>query len=288
MLFAFWHVIYIYGWSVVESVESKTWLWGDSQAFTGIEQEHWQGDKPLFSQAQHGNGFQDLVLFSDRLPENTETLIAFGPLYYRVNNDRNQGGLSSSGLLSIYEAWQSPSINISLPSSILNNVRKEFSVKSILSTEHSYYGDSNKVGARTWYLKNIDSLCRSIPLDPVFTFKDKWLVHSLDVVHQKSEVLHLFVFPMVDEVSATSFSRVEDHYHLMLDSLARRYQLKRDTIRIEFEGYPYYDATHLMHSSAKTMTAKLSEEMKGKNSSSIIVVEYDYPAMPSAAVVEGY
>jgi hypothetical protein len=270
-----WHVVFMNGWEVTEKLSPKTWIWGDSQVFTGIVESDWVGSAALFSKAEHGNGYQDLLLFAERLPTESKVVIGFGPLFYRVNPDRNQGGFSLDGIEAL---WSDSEVNGGIKQFALNlkhNFESEFSVSAFSGNDHKYFYSKPNLKARRTYVDRVDSICLNSNCALKFEFKDYWLSKAMHIAHKKSSVLHIIALPVSKELSETSFSSVLAHYDAQLNSLSSRFNLPIHRLEVVFDEDPFYDATHLTYTAAQKVTQSISNYLENEPSQ-LLSIEYTF------------
>jgi len=90
-----------------ESAENTIFIWGDSQAYQGInlEQLGQLTGKRVLSAARHGAGIYDFLVFAEEVPENATVIIALSrPVQLRrKEKDRNWSGISLTALFDLYK-----------------------------------------------------------------------------------------------------------------------------------------------------------------------------------------
>ncbi|MFQ5427967.1 MAG: hypothetical protein ACE5EZ_03200, partial [Thermodesulfobacteriota bacterium] len=90
-----------------ESADNTIFIWGDSQAYQGLNLKEIQRitGKRVLSAARHGAGIYDFLVFSQKVPSNSSVIVALSkPVQLRrKQKDRNWSGLSLNSLLALYK-----------------------------------------------------------------------------------------------------------------------------------------------------------------------------------------
>ena len=269
-----WHLIFLYGWELEERVNHPVWLWGDSQVYTGIHLDEFSIGQSVFSRAQHGLGYQDLISFTSRLPFCNRTVVGFGPLYYRFRPDRSQGGFTINSICASIEANRSGLLGHSLVKSIYFNFKSEFSFSSLMSQDHEFYQGTSTLRQLKRQVKEIDSICSTSDFDEAYELKDKWLYRSVDALDKKADTLQILVLPVSRLLAKSAFSKVIAHHHEVLKILSEKHSLSIDTMSIRVDERLFHDATHLSASATRIMSSEISEVLKSKGNV-ILVVQLD-------------
>ena len=181
-----WHLFYINYWTFLEKIDSRTWIWGDSQMVQGLDPMQLELRKPHFSLARHGNGYFDLISFAHRIPENSDVILGLGPLYYRYQRDRSQSGYQLDAMKALLEVNKSKAFSVDFDVIIKNIRRQEFSFQYLNSFNHGKYSDEPDSTKRSKYIRDIIDVIDQNKFDDLFEFKDRWLHHSMSEIEGKN------------------------------------------------------------------------------------------------------
>jgi len=269
-----WHLMFMNYWSILDSIEKRTWIWGDSQMVQGIDPKWLDLDKPPFSIARHGNGYFDLISFSHRLPNEAEAIVGFGPLYYRYRKDRSQAGFQWEALTALYEVFESKAFEVNPKEILRNNVYHEFSTRNFTSDGHGRYSNQPDSLKRLEYIDNIIEVIHKNEFDALFQLKDKWLLHSIAEMNEKSNRLIIISWPVCDQLYGTEFIKIQHHYDSVLYEISDQYTMPLDTLSIVVEQDPFHDATHFADHAVNSVTERMRDELKSKTGNRIFVIRF--------------
>ncbi|NRA92477.1 MAG: hypothetical protein HRU26_07285, partial [Psychroserpens sp.] len=138
--------------------EDAVFIWGDSQAYQGIDIPELANtlDKEVYSAANHGAGVYDFLVFTQQVPENSEVIVAISNLVQvrRKEKDYNRSGFSFWSMKSLYqngyslnELFSISKLNIKPRRNILASTKLypySDSIQKILPISHfeKYFNDS--------------------------------------------------------------------------------------------------------------------------------------------------
>lgn len=116
--------------------ENTVFIWGDSQAYQGIDLERLSEKSGLnvYSAAKHGAGVYDFLVFAKNVPEKCNVLVAISKpaILRRKDSDYNMSGLNISALCFLYmNNYSIPEINKIIVHNI-SNLKELFVKKSYL------------------------------------------------------------------------------------------------------------------------------------------------------------
>lgn len=270
-----WHLFFMNYWSILESIEERTWIWGDSQMVQGLDPNQLEQEKPTFSFARHGNGYFDLVSFSHRIPKKSDVIVGFGPLFYRYRNDRSRAGFQLDAIKALFEVTESKAFEVKTTSILRNNVYHEFSVSNLDSDVHRRYSNKADSLKRLDYIDKILKVISKNEFSRLFEFKDRWFKHSISEIQGKSNRLTIISWPVCDQLLITDFNMIQNHYDSVLMDISNEFELPIDTVIVNVETDPFHDATHFSHHAVSLVTNRIQKELIEKSNSRIIVIRFN-------------
>jgi len=275
ILIVLWHLLFMNYWRFLDFQNPRVWLWGDSQTYQAIDLEKWNGDE-LFSSAEHGSGYQDLVSFSERLPNKSFSIVGLGPMYYRVNSDRNTGGLSiecSQVMIEHARRFDDPFIDLLLE--FRKNFVHEYSLSWITSINHKLYPDSVNFKKRNSFINRFRENCRENDFQEIFNFKDSLLTNALSRISGKSSRMIVLILPIHPNAYVADCDLVTNHFNEKVLELSKQLNLELDTLNISLKEDVFYDATHFKGSFASEFTSMLSSKLRSTQSRSILIIQLE-------------
>lgn len=242
----------------------------------GLDPKWLELDREPFSFSRHGNGYYDLVSFSHRIPNNSNTIVGFGPLFYRYRNDRSQAGFQIEAMEALAEVYKSNAFDVNLMEIIRNNVFHEFSTKNFESDGHGRYSNQADSIKRLEYIDNILNVIDKHDFDALFELKDKWFLHSISEMTAKSNQLAVISWPVCDQLLDTEFNLIQNHYDQVLTAVSKEFEMPLDTLLIKVEIDPFHDATHFSDQAVNKVTDRMREELKNQSGNRIFVIRFNH------------
>lgn len=270
-----WHVLYMNYWNLKKATGTSLWMWGDSQLYQAIQKHHWQREADIWFDSEHGYGYQDLISFSQRVPNEVKVLVSFGPMFYRVSSDRNLGGLCFECSKSLFDFHDRVDDGKSVRESLLKNMRQEYSLDIFQDVVNYPYPDSVNWDKRKAYVANIQSVIDNNDLEPIYQFKDSILDHTIRLINQRASRLLLLSLPVVDTLYQTNFSQVSEHYEMKLLSIQENLGFKLDTLTVTYEQDPFYDATHFNKTILLKFNKTLIRYWNNLEENTLLIVELE-------------
>jgi len=274
LIVGLWHLLFVNLFGVIDSVDSKLWLWGDSQVYAGINPDKLDHNKPVFSVADHGLGFQDLLMFSKRVPDDATALVGFGPLYYRYNQDRSSGGLSFESIESLFRARFDYGLDLDLYGILRRNVAEEFSVDAGSPSKHTFFKNEPNLRKRDKFIRSLGMMPDQDQFQQIFQFKDEYLFRSLDVLDTKTNTWHMLSLPLSADLEETAFNRIQQHFDSVLQEVSSRYNMPLDTLFISVAGDEFYDATHFTQSAAERVSPLVGRALTSNTKKRILIIRF--------------
>jgi hypothetical protein len=220
---------------------NSLFIWGDSQAYQGIDLRVLESktNKTVYTAARHGAGVYDFLVFAEKVPSNSDVLVAISkPVQLRRKEmDSNRSGISLFGLKSLLNNNYSGREIIQI---IKKNVKP---INLFLSNTYMYkYTDSIIFGEPIELFENI---YKTIPS----YLKDKQNLYSEGINKLKSKNCRIYLidFPyheLLNEIENNSPIKSQtDSFFKKIRTEANC--IKIDCLNLKTEKQVMHDLTHL-------------------------------------------
>lgn len=268
-------------WFVFPTLKNLTgdyvWIWGDSQIYQGLAlDKDFIGMQP-HSFAEHGSGYQDLIVFTDRVPSKSRVVVGYGPLFYRYRSDRSSGGLTPNGVSVLLEASRIEMGDFSLNKKLRANLNRVFSLGAFDQPNFTgFYPNRVNFEKRRNYLNDLRQLVSKVDMTRVYPLKDSVLNMAIAQLESKETDFILIGFPVCMDQQQPKFDPIMAHYSQSLKSISVDFELPMDTLKINFDHDPFYDATHLQEKAARKVTSELQNFIIQNPRTRIILISLTY------------
>jgi len=251
-----------------KNADNSLFIWGDSQTYQGIDLDilKHKTKRSIYSAAQHGAGLYDFLVFADKVPSNSDVLVAISkPAQLRKKErDRNRSGISIFALKELLnhnyswlEIFQISTKNIK-PS-------KHFSSVSYLYD----YSDTIVLGNEP--IESFEDIYR---VEPSY-LKDKQNLYLKGVEKLKSKncKIYLIGFPyhkILKDVESNSPIK-KQVVGLFKEMFNEANSSQIDTLILNTDKQVMHDLTHLNNYGAKQVSEFIVKCIKKQGSRTIFV-----------------
>lgn len=232
---------------------NAVFIWGDSQAYYGIDIEELSNtlERKVYTAANPGAGVYDFLVFTEQVPKNSQVIVSISKLVQirRKENDFNRGGLSLWALKKLHDNGYS--LN-EIRSIIQLNLKPRSHIAE--STNLFDYSDSMEIGLPISHFKNYYSEVPSF-------------------LHQKQNLYLTGIENLIKKNCKIAF--LEFPYHSKLKNIESQSQIKKktedlkyeigslfnsfkvDTVKLDSNKNIFKDLSHLNSVGAKDLSEKL-------------------------------
>lgn len=251
-------------------IEDSIFVWGDSQAFRGINLSYLSKltNKKVFSSAHHGAGIYDFLVFTHKVKAGSTLIISFPKLAFirPKQRDYNKSGISLRALRLMYE--NNYSFN-ELKEILFINLKPEKNI----NRKNELYPLKEKIIVTGLISKIEKSLNQSSHF-----IDDKLHLYLKGVEILKDKKCRIII---VEYPSHPKLSQAEKKYHIFdkiektAISIRKRLELKNiNKAVLKHDLELFNDATHLNEIGANLLTEKLSKILSSNRDTFIKVSEY--------------
>lgn len=248
-------VVYIAAYSAVRAAyirsldlpENALYVWGDSQGYLGLDLQRLSEltERPVLSFATHGSGMNDLYVFADSVPADSDVLICAGlPMLIReTDRDFHRSGLSLRGILGMVRgpySWKNLWYVFRMNRDPLNVVVRQESPAAYPVTEtpslkrrEAYAIDDESMELPAFYLQRI----------PLFR-------GGIDVLESKGCHVTIVPFPL----SAANSQRRWEKLYEEFRPLEGEHVILADHPRLSTDRNLMYDISHFNSDGREEMT----------------------------------
>ncbi len=251
----------------IEDPEGSLFIWGDSQAYHGIDMElmHQLTHKKIFTAAQYGAGMYDFLIFAEKVPSKSEVIVALSkPTLIRgILMDRNKASISLSALITLL----SNNYSISHTFTILKNNLTPSRVFS-QDTQMYPYSDTLVFTEPTSLFENFYNTAPNH-----FADKQEIMLTAVKTLKQKNCKISFVEFPyhpIVQEIEHQSEIKVKTE-QFKNEILNLFEETVIDTLYLNDEIEIMYDLTHLNETGASTLTQELVESMNTQEHTTLYI-----------------
>jgi hypothetical protein len=237
-----YHLIFDYLYNKKEK-DNSIFIWGDSQAYQGIDLERLREKTGLnvYSAAKHGAGVYDFLVFANMVPENSTVLVAISKpcILRRKDSDYNMSGLSISSLYNLY-------LNNYSILEITKIAKNNISSLNELFVEKSYlYPLKNQI----IITEKLESIKKVYKVKPGYV-KDKINLYlkGLQVLENKGCKIKLIYFPYekaLKEVEKSSEINELNTIHNIIIHKFKNLNIEIVNLNLTKDKRVFYDFTHL-------------------------------------------
>lgn len=238
--------------------EDSLFIWGDSQTYQGIDLKELKNKtgKEIHTTARHGAGVYDFLVFVEKVPENSEVLIAISkPVQLRRKEmDRNRSGISLYALKSLLNnnySW----------SEIFQILRKnKRPTRLFLSNTTMYdYADSITIGEPIELFENIYKTVPSYLND-----KQNLYIEGIKQLKSKRCKIYLIDFPYHKLLNGIeNNSPIKNQTDVFFEKIRIEANcIKLDSLYLNSEKQVMHDLTHLNCYGAKQVSEFIGEKIK--------------------------
>ena len=251
------------------SDKNAIFIWGDSQAYHGIDLEELSAitNKNIYSSAFHGAGVYDFLLFTERISPNSKVIVSISKLVQirRKENDFNRSGLSLGALNKLHEYNYSFEEIVQILKMNLKPKRNIFKETSLYPYKDSIEIKHNLSHFKSYYEKIPEFL------------NDKQSLYLLGIKNliDKNCIISFIEFPShkdLENIEKCSPARhqirgLNKKILLMFD------KCQIDSITINKERNIYKDYSHLNCLGAKDLSNKLGVKIDKQKNTTIYVAK---------------
>ena len=251
------------------SDKNAIFIWGDSQAYQGIDIEELSNitKKNVYSSAHHGAGLYDFLLFTQQVAKNSEAIVSISKLAQirRKENDFNRSGLSLWGLIKLYEN------NYSLEE-IIYIFKMNLKPKKNIYKETSLYAYKDSIEIQH-NLSHFKSYYQKIP-EFLNDKQSLYLIGIKNLINKNCKISFI-EFPShqdLENIEKDSPAQQEiEGFKKKILLLFDGYQI--DNIAINKERNVFKDFSHLNCLGAKDLSQKLGIKMETQENTTLYVVK---------------
>ena len=223
--------------------------------------------RPVYSGAHHGAGVYDFLMFTERVPRNSEVIMSISKFAQirEKRYDYNRSGLSFWALRELYNNNYSASEITTL---VANNLRPRNHVVSDIVL----YEDSDSMEIAKGSIERIKSYYKDAPT--YLTDKQRLYIVGIKNLVSKNCKISFVEFPchpMVDDIENQS-PIIEKTEHFKHDVISLFKEVQVDTLVLSKEKNIYQDLSHLNSRGAKDLSEKLGERMKKSERTTLYIV----------------
>lgn len=252
--------------------DNAYFIWGDSQTYFGIDLVNLQelSKKRTNSAAFQGASIYDFLVFSKRVPDNSNVVISISKLsqIQWKRHERNSSDFSISGLTKLYNA------NYSLEQ-LFSIVKKNKRPKNLyIKNENSFL------------YPHLDSLTLSLPVGHFEKYyekipeyideKQKLFLEGIKTLKSKNSKITFIEFPYHPilqkiELESPIYPRTQQFKQ---DIAALFEEFKFDTIRINDKENMMYDLSHLNKFGAEEFSTEVTTKLSQQKKTTMYIVEW--------------
>ena len=251
------------------SDKNAIFIWGDSQAYQGIDIEELSNitKKNVYSSAFHGAGVYDFLLFTERVSTNSVVIVSISKLVQirRKEKDFNRSGLSFWALKQLYDNNYSIEEIIAIFKLNLKPKRNIFKTTNLYT-----YKDSMQIGQE---LSHFRSYYKTIP-DFLHEKQNLYLLAIQNLINKNCKISFL-EFPVYSDLKdlekeSPANQKIEELKNNML-LLFDDCQI--DSIEINKDINIFEDLSHLNCVGAKDLSEKLGIKMGKQENTTLYIAK---------------
>lgn len=242
----------------ISNADKPIFIWGDSQTYQGLNLKILQTElnRNIYSAAIHGAGIYDFLIFTEKVPDSSEVIIAISKLVQlrRKERDRNKSGLSLFALKAL-------SINNYSNNEILSIIKRNIKPPKLFSSKSSLYKYSDSI---TMYppVSSLEMVYKEIPI--YLSDKQELYIKGITNLKYKGCKITFIEFPYHQkliniEKKSVVFYETES-FKGRISRIFNDFEI--DSIYIEKDGQIMHDLTHLNELGASILSSKLSLKLK--------------------------
>jgi len=251
--------------------ENSFYIWGDSQAYHGLNIETIKSTTKIktYSGAKHGAGMYDFLFFASKVPEKSKVILAISKTIQlrRIDVDYHLSGLNFSALIDLFNKEYPLFI---IKKTFVNNLKpKKFFSEDLIA------------------FPCLDTLTIKEPLaifKKIFSKTPTYLINKQNLykrgiellIAKKCKIIYI-EFPYheslqkIEKVSPTR--KYTQNFKI---ELSKQYHISPfDTLIISKKINPMYDYTHLNVIGANLVSEKISDLIIKNKWNSFLIVELD-------------
>lgn len=251
------------------SEKDAVFIWGDSQAYQGLDLRRLSSttNREFYTSAHHGAGVYDFLVFTERVPNNSEIIVAISKLVQvrRKENDYNRSGLSIWALKQLF-------INNYSIGELATIIRKNFKPRSTVSesTEMWAYADTMKVQLP---LSHFRSYYEAVP--PFLEDKQNLYLVGIENLIAKNCKITLIELPFHEELenieNQSPIKKKTDDFINRVENLFE--SLEIDTIQLMRDSNIFSDLSHLNCVGADDLSKKLGERLLEREQTTLYIAQ---------------
>jgi hypothetical protein len=249
------------------SNKEAIFIWGDSQAYQGIDLNKLSQvtGKMVYTSAHHGAGVYDFLHFVDQVPDNSELVISISKLSQvrRKDKDYNRTGLSFWALKQLYENDYSLKEVFTI---LKLNMKPK---RNILQSTQLYpYSDSMNTGLP---LSHFKSYYQEVP--EFLSKKQNLYITGVEKLIQKNCKITFVEFPFQKQLrTIENESPIRQKTENFVNEIGNLFKtFKTDTIKLDKSKNIFNDYSHLNCFGAKDLSKKLGENLLKSKSTTLYI-----------------
>lgn len=255
-------------------INSKTsnnslFIWGDSQAFQGIDLKILKHttNKDVYTAARHGAGVYDFLVFVEKVPSNSDVLVAISkPVQLRSKTmDRNRCVISINALKFL--------------------IKNNYTYKEIFAIIKKNFRKPEKIFlSNTQMFEYADSIVLSEPIEFFENFyketpdyivdKQNLILKGIEILNRKNCNINFIQFPyhpLLKEIEENS--SVKEKTDSFFNKIISITDIKSiDTLKLADNKQFMYDLTHLNCLGAEQVSIFLAERLRIKDRTKVYVI----------------
>ena len=248
--------------------EGVIFVWGDSQAYQGVDLEELSNEigKKVYTSAHHGAGVYDFLLFTERVPENSNVIISISKLVQvrRKENDYNRSGLSFWAMKNLFKNGYSLS---EIRTVVLKNIKPHSNISE--TTELYAYADSMRIQLP---LSHFRDYYQKIPI--FLGDKQNLYLIGIENLILKNCEMTFIEFPYHRELESienqSPIKKKTDDFIFRIGSLFNEF--KTDTLWLSKDQNNFSDLSHLNSVGANQLSKQLGEKMTNNERTTMYIV----------------
>jgi len=237
---------------------NSLFIWGDSQTYQGIDLDVLknQTNKKIYSAARHGAGIYDFLVFAEKVPKNSDVLVAISKpaQLRRKKRDRNRSGISVQPLKALLNnnySWDE----------VFHILKKNTKPRKLFLSKTSMYeyADSIKLEQP---IEHFEKVYKTVP--SYLKEKQNLYLEGIKNLMNKNCSIYLIDFPyheLLSEIENNSpIKNQTDTFFEKIRIAANCTKL--DTLVLKASKEAMHDLTHLNSYGAKEVSLFIGEKIK--------------------------
>lgn len=245
-------------------------IWGDSQAHQGIDLNalRTSTNQEVFTSSIHGAGVYDFLVFAEKVPEESEVIVAISkPAQLRKKSrDRNRSGFSMKALVQLYQHGYTHS-------EIYSIIKKNLKPARLFQSQTEMYPVKDSISKVP--TKKYLSQMFNQQAEYIFTKQELYL-KGIQVLKDKGCKVNLIEFPYHAEIEllekgSANFVHTENLKSRITEELA---PLEVDTIYLNSLDPIMFDYTHLNQKGASLVADELGKILASNSTNQFVIISW--------------